>query len=170
MYQNYIFDLYGTLVDIRTNERKPSLWKYMAQYMTLQGAAYTPAELKKSCCALIDTVRREQHEAALIHYPEVTLPEIEPDLAAVFRRLYTAKGISPSEDMLSGWALMYRTISLDYVRLYDGAKELLEELRRRKRESISCRTRSACSRSRDCAPSESMICLTTFSFPPTSAI
>ena len=26
MYQNYIFDLYGTLVDIRTNERKPSLW------------------------------------------------------------------------------------------------------------------------------------------------
>lgn len=47
MYQNYIFDLYGTLVDIRTNERKPSLWKYMAQYMTLQGAAYTPAELKK---------------------------------------------------------------------------------------------------------------------------
>ena len=37
MYQNYIFDLYGTLVDIRTNERKPSLWKYMAQYMTLHG-------------------------------------------------------------------------------------------------------------------------------------
>ena len=133
MYQNYIFDLYGTLVDIRTNERKPSLWKYMAQYMTLQGAAYTSAELKKSCRALIDTVRREQHEAALAHYPEVTLSEIEPDLAAVFRRLYTAKGISPSEDMLSGWALMYRTISLDYVRLYDGAKELLEELRRRKK-------------------------------------
>ena len=27
MYQNYIFDLYGTLVDIHTNERKLSLEK-----------------------------------------------------------------------------------------------------------------------------------------------
>ena len=27
MYQNYIFDLYGTLVDINTNEGKPYLWK-----------------------------------------------------------------------------------------------------------------------------------------------
>ena len=25
MYENYFFDLYGTLVDIRTDERKPSL-------------------------------------------------------------------------------------------------------------------------------------------------
>lgn len=24
-YRNYIFDLYGTLIDISTNERKPSL-------------------------------------------------------------------------------------------------------------------------------------------------
>lgn len=27
MYQNYIFDLYGTLVDIHTNEKKAYLWK-----------------------------------------------------------------------------------------------------------------------------------------------
>ena len=27
MYQNYIFDLYGTLVDIHTNEKKAYLWE-----------------------------------------------------------------------------------------------------------------------------------------------
>ena len=27
MYHNFIFDLYGTLVDIHTNENKTSLWK-----------------------------------------------------------------------------------------------------------------------------------------------
>lgn len=32
-YQNYIFDLYGTLVDIRTNERKAYLWQKMSLYM-----------------------------------------------------------------------------------------------------------------------------------------
>ena len=26
-YENYIFDLYGTLVDIRTNEKKTYLWQ-----------------------------------------------------------------------------------------------------------------------------------------------
>lgn len=30
MYQNYIFDLYGTLVDIHTNENKHYLWEKMA--------------------------------------------------------------------------------------------------------------------------------------------
>ena len=31
-YQNYIFDLYGTLVDIHTDENKASLWKKIAVY------------------------------------------------------------------------------------------------------------------------------------------
>ena len=34
MIQAYLFDLYGTLVDIRTNEAKPSLWKRLALLLT----------------------------------------------------------------------------------------------------------------------------------------
>lgn len=29
MYKNYIFDLYGTLLDIHTNESKKYLWEKM---------------------------------------------------------------------------------------------------------------------------------------------
>ena len=129
MFKNYIFDLYGTLVDIRTNESKASLWKYMAGYMTLQGAAYAPAELRKRYRSLIDSIRLEQYEKYKSQFLKLTPGEIEVNLAEVFFRLYGEKGVTPTPQMLSDWALMYRTLSLDYVRLYDGARELLEKLR-----------------------------------------
>ena len=46
MYQNYIFDLYGTLIDMWTDEYMPTLWKQMAAFYSLKGAPYTAKELK----------------------------------------------------------------------------------------------------------------------------
>ena len=46
MYHNFIFDLYGTLVDIHTNENKTSLWKRLALFYSFQGASYTGRELR----------------------------------------------------------------------------------------------------------------------------
>ena len=48
MYQNYIFDLYGTLVDIHTDETVRGLWKQMAELYTRRGAAYRPEELRET--------------------------------------------------------------------------------------------------------------------------
>ena len=31
VYKNYIFDFYGTLVDILTDEKDPALWDKLAQ-------------------------------------------------------------------------------------------------------------------------------------------
>lgn len=131
MYNNYIFDLYGTLSDIRTNESKASLWKYMARYMTLQGAPYSAPELRKRYRDLINAVRLEQYEKNRAQFPESESEEIEVNLSEVFSRLYSEKNIIPTPQLLADWALMYRTVSLDYVRLYDGAEALLKELRRR---------------------------------------
>ena len=47
MIKNYIFDLYGTLVDIQTDEYKDLIWKRMASYMTSQGAVYAPDEFAR---------------------------------------------------------------------------------------------------------------------------
>ena len=60
MYQNYIFDLYGTLVDIHTNEKKAYLWKKMSLFFGMKGAAYEPKELRMA----YETKIKEQ-EAAL---------------------------------------------------------------------------------------------------------
>lgn len=131
MYDNYIFDLYGTLVDIRTNESKASLWKYMAGYMTLQGAPYSAAELRKRYRSLSSAQGRKQYEEYKILSPELTQDQIEVDLSQVFSRLYQEKGLTPTSQMLADWAVMFRAVSLNYFRLYEGAKQLLEELRRR---------------------------------------
>ena len=46
MYKNYIFDLYGTLVDINTDENKSELWDKLSLFYSLKGAKYDAKELK----------------------------------------------------------------------------------------------------------------------------
>ena len=47
-YDNYIFDLYGTLIDIHTDEQQPLLWEKMAEYLDEHfGAKYEPSALRK---------------------------------------------------------------------------------------------------------------------------
>ena len=41
-YESYIFDLYGTLVDIRTDEEKKELWSKLALFYVYYDAHYTP--------------------------------------------------------------------------------------------------------------------------------
>ena len=131
MYDNYIFDLYGTLVKIRTNENKVSLWKYMAGYMTLQGVFYSAAELRKRYRGLISDLCRKQYEKHKDLIPELTQDQIEVDLTQVFSRLYQEKGLEQTPQMLADFALMFRAVSLNYFRLYEGVEPLLKELRRR---------------------------------------
>lgn len=38
VYKNYIFDFYGTLVDILTDEKDPALWDKLAQLYQAYGA------------------------------------------------------------------------------------------------------------------------------------
>jgi putative hydrolase of the HAD superfamily len=47
-YDNYIFDLYGTLIDIHTDEDQPALWKKTADYMKEHfGAKVSGKKLKE---------------------------------------------------------------------------------------------------------------------------
>ena len=46
-YDNFIFDLYGTLVDIHTDENKPEFWKKIAGFYSCYGADYTPEQLQQ---------------------------------------------------------------------------------------------------------------------------
>ena len=45
-YRTCIFDLYGTLVDIHTDENAPRLWEAMAAHYSARGAVYRPEELR----------------------------------------------------------------------------------------------------------------------------
>ncbi|MCD7927392.1 MAG: HAD family hydrolase [Oscillospiraceae bacterium] len=124
MYQNYLFDLYGTLVDIYTDEQKDSLWQQFCSALAEQGACYRPEELR---AAYHSEVRRQ--EAAVRQTSGVNEPEIY--IGPVFCQLLAAKGQTVSDRQIAALAWTFRTLSTEKLRLFDGAEQLLHQLKAR---------------------------------------
>ena len=122
MYRNYIFDFYGTLADIRTDEEDPYLWKKVSEIYSAMGAPYGAEELQK------DFRRLEREEAE-----RIGMRDAEPDLSKVFALLYQRKGIPCGELQAKVTAVTFRALSRKFLRAYDGVEELLEELKKRKK-------------------------------------
>ena len=122
MYKNYIFDFYGTLADIRTDEEDPCLWGKMSEIYSALGAAYSPGELKAAFRAL------ERQEAARIGGRDP-----EPDLTEVFAGLYREKGVCCEACQARMTAVTFRALSREFLRAYEGVEDFLKELKRRGR-------------------------------------
>ncbi len=124
-WRNCIFDLYGTLVDIHTDEDAPVLWVELAEHYRRRGADYHPEELHRAYLRLVGEMergmaplRRDAHEA----HPEI-------QLEYVFQALYREKGVEVDLEEAVAAGRLFRRISTEYIRLYDGAAELLGVLR-----------------------------------------
>ena len=127
MYKNYFFDLYGTLVDIRTDEQKPSLWQGAAEFYSLCGAPYTAAEIHARYLALC----AEETEILAEACPALGTQGVEIELRNVFRRLFEEKCITAAATRVEDTAMFFRLLSFDREpRLMKGVKKTLEELRR----------------------------------------
>lgn len=119
-----VFDLYGTLVDIRTDEEAPALWRAMAAYYAQRGAVYTPKDLQKAYRDLVGEkeaglASSDTHEA----HPEIQIED-------VFLALFERAGAAATREEAVEAGLHFRKQSTAYIRLYPGAKELLHALRR----------------------------------------
>ena len=121
----YFFDLYGTLIDIRTGEKKPSLWRGLARYYALGGAVYAPAEIRARYLALC-----AEETSALAKRGGLGEDEVEIELRYVFRRLYAEKGVHVSAARLDDAAIAFRALSYTSTpRLMPGARRTLDGLR-----------------------------------------
>ncbi len=120
-FDNYIFDLYGTLVDIHTDEQKDSLWLIVSRFFRTYGAQYGVSELRGRYFELV------KHEQALAVKKYGGEPEI--DLAIVFRTLFEDRGVKTGDTELAVFANMFRLLSIEKLKLFDGAAELLKRLR-----------------------------------------
>lgn len=128
-YDNYVFDLYGTLVDIHTEESDPLLWKKMALFYGYYGALYEPEELKEAYGGII---KGKEAELKMTlegdpHYSHEASPEIE--IQEVFAKLFAEKGVEADDALSLHAGQMFRAISTDYVKLYEGSKEMLRYLK-----------------------------------------
>lgn len=122
-YTNLIFDLYGTLVDIHTEEDTPPIWQKLALFYGYQGAFYAPEELH----AAFDNVLASQNAAAGQSYE--CYPELP--IESVFKELFQQKGVTDDLDRKADEAAQfYRSLCTDYIRLYPGVLEAFAELRR----------------------------------------
>ena len=126
-YDAFVFDLYGTLVDIRTNEDKPSLWRKLSELYSSMGAHYSPAELKKSYLLAVRQAAGQVQAEGVRKYGEDFWGEI--DLTRVFQDLFSEKGVSCSREKAAVIANCFRTLSRDKLKVYNGVKETLKTLR-----------------------------------------
>ena len=122
-YKNYIFDLYGTLIDINTNEWSAQLWKKMAILYGYYGAQYTHKQLGAEYGRLVDKEKR----AVTRRHPEYTVIDIK--IEKVFRRLFTQKGVKPKKAAVLEICEVFRCFSTKYIKLYDGVRELLDTIK-----------------------------------------
>ena len=80
-FKNYIFDFYGTLVDIETDESSPILWDTMAQIYQSYGASYTGEGLRLRYRELVQQAEEDLAKEKQVAYPEI-------DLMVIFVQLY----------------------------------------------------------------------------------
>ena len=123
MYKSIIFDLYGTLIDIRTDEYSIDFWRRAVQVFAMGGASFSPGELRTAYSRYVKRAFRREK----LRHPGYKYLDI--DLLEVFRKLYELKGLSPDEARLRDTAHKFRKTSTSHIRLYDGVIELLEGLR-----------------------------------------
>lgn len=119
MYKNYIFDLYGTLVNINTNEEKELIWDKLSLFYSYNNAFYENLELEDKYNLLIKKyMSLHKH----IDYPDFPIEFI-------FEELYLLKNISPSQELIKNTCHFFRILSMDKLNLYHGVIDLLESLK-----------------------------------------
>ena len=110
--QNFVFDLYGTLVDIHTNESAEKFTEKITKYFArLNPRVEDFFALYKKLCAEKDNGEN-----------------CEIDLLAVFREILTYGGNSVDESTVLKAAEYFRKKSRSRLKLYKGVRTLLKGL------------------------------------------
>ena len=123
MYTDLIFDLYGTLVDIHTEETM-EVWEKTALFFGYYGAYYDTTTLKRAFEKEIAT-RKGKAGHNYECFPDIPFHEVMADL---FRQ----KDVFNNVDTLGVQAAqLFRIASTEYIRLYPHVLEALATLRKK---------------------------------------
>lgn len=123
MYQNYIFDLYGTLIDIHTDEYSKNFFKKYTKWLRKQGFSFE----WKLFYRLYTTIEREHRDAA-VHIGKYSNPEIK--IENVFQEVFAANGYDITEEQTIYLCESFRRLSLIYLCLFPDTIDCLEGLKK----------------------------------------
>jgi putative hydrolase of the HAD superfamily len=90
MYKNYVFDLYGTLIDVKKNWKQDYIWDKMSQLYCYHGACYDPDEFK------------EKFEKYLGKIQEINMEDehSDIDIEDIFFQLFKKKDVKPKNKIV----------------------------------------------------------------------
>jgi putative hydrolase of the HAD superfamily len=115
-----LFDLYGTLIDIETDESMDEIYRAIAHYLTYHGVYLNRREVRERYYR----VMKQQKEACCEEYPEI-------DVEAIWNELLMQEGIKSSSlrgQQAKVIAHIYRGVSRNRLQLYPDVKRVLNEL------------------------------------------
>lgn len=122
-YTDLVLDLYGTLVDIHTEENE-LVWEKTALYFGYYGAGYTGQELSGAFRAAMEA-RQAKAGQSYECFPDIPFEQ-------VMEELFRQKGVEENARMLGvNAAQFFRICSTEYIRLYPKVLQALETLRNR---------------------------------------
>lgn len=121
MYKNYLFDLYGTLMEIETNEETDYVWEKMALYYGYSGSYYEPYELKESYQKSVKKMVNDYGEFADI------------DIQDVFYKLFRDSEVKPKKKAPREAAKVFRVLTTEKLALYEGVIDMLMALKNQKK-------------------------------------
>lgn len=123
MYQNYVFDLYGTLIDIRTDEWSKNFYKKYVKWLKKQGYVFEWKKFQKDFLTLERKARQRAKAAGTYEKPEIQIEE-------VFREVFARKGYDLTEEETLFLCENYRKTSLIYLSLFSDTIACLETLKK----------------------------------------
>jgi putative hydrolase of the HAD superfamily len=116
-----LFDLYGTLIDIETDESLEEIYRGIGHFLTYHGINLRRWEVRDRYYAIM----KEQRAARGEEFPEI-------DVDAIWSTLLERQGMGESparRELARVLAQMYRGISRKRLRLYPEVRRVLDELR-----------------------------------------
>jgi putative hydrolase of the HAD superfamily len=113
-----IFDCYGTLVDIKTDEEKDEIFYYLALYLQYYGATVGKEELK----AAYELEKERALRTSVERYPDV-------DLELVFKNILTKEGLT-NPFLAESCCKLQRILSRDRFQLFSDTLPVLREMKR----------------------------------------
>src|SRR4030042_1307894 len=120
MKKAIFFDLYGTLIDIRTNEHDPGVYSFLSRYLSYHSVYITPEELKGSYFGGIEKYFDQSGE----EYPEVNVLE-------VFNEILHGHGIRSYDlSVITDTTLLFRLLTMRNFDLFPYLNETLTRLSR----------------------------------------
>lgn len=113
-----LFDLYGTLVDIKTDEYRQELWDTLSRFLRYQEVEVEAQTLQETYFARVQSALDESRE----EYPELNVPDI-------FRQLLQELGLKGTPEFFVDFAQLFRTLSMLNFGTYPDTIPTLEALR-----------------------------------------